>query len=172
MCSSDLEIRKTYPVACVRCDNAGENKSYELNKFFISKGVRREFSTPNRAEQNGFAELYIRELIRLTRLLLRMSGLPHDFWLRAMLHACELLNIRPISTENSSITPFEMVHLFQPNVANYHPFGIACTVRLNPKHGQMTFAFTGTTAIYPERATDADMQCHLCFIPEIGRAHV
>ena len=86
-------IRKKFPIHCVKSDNAGENKSQALNEFFISKGVRREFSTPNRAEQNGFAELYIRELVRLTRLLLRISGLPHTLWLRAFLYAAGFLNL-------------------------------------------------------------------------------
>ena len=158
-------IRKKFPIHCVKSDNAGENKSQALNEFFISKGVRREFSTPNRAEQNGFAELYIRELVRLTRLLLRISGLPHTFWLRAFLHAADLLNLKPVPTEDSLITPYEMIHGMKPNVKNFHPFGISCTVRLNAKTGDTTFKSKGVPAIYVGRATDAKMHCHICFIP-------
>ena len=87
-----------------------------LNESFIRKGVRREFSTPNRAEQNGFAELYIRELTRLTRLILHISGLPRCCWLRAILHACGLLNIRPVSTEDHLTTPYEIVQIGRAHV--------------------------------------------------------
>ena len=158
-------IRKKFPVLCAKSDNVGENKSQVLNDFFIRKGVRHEFSTPNRAEQNGFAELYIRELTRLTRLILHISGLPHCFWLRAILHACDLLNIRPVSTEDHLITPYEMVHSIKPNVRHFHPFGVACAVRLNEKPGDMTFASKGVPAIYLGRANDAAMHCHICYIP-------
>jgi hypothetical protein len=43
-------------------DNAGENKSQELNVFFESKDIQNYFSTPYEQWQNGLAESSINSL--------------------------------------------------------------------------------------------------------------
>jgi hypothetical protein len=60
-------IRQKYPLLCLMRDNAGENKTPEIDAYFEDKGVAARYSTSLEQWQDGPAEASIRELGRLVR---------------------------------------------------------------------------------------------------------
>ncbi|KAD4584712.1 hypothetical protein E3N88_22313 [Mikania micrantha] len=81
-----LYVEKQYslPVKCVRSDNGTEFRNHILDEFYLSKGIKRQYSIPRTPEQNGLVERKNRTLIEAARTMLADSGLPLTFWAEAV----------------------------------------------------------------------------------------
>ena len=71
-------------------DNAGENKSEELQNLLLEMGVKSEFSAPREQYQNGAAERAIRTILDTARTVLAASGLSGAFWSCAIQYATQV----------------------------------------------------------------------------------
>ncbi|KAD1670713.1 hypothetical protein E3N88_42473 [Mikania micrantha] len=89
-----LYVEKQYslPVKCVRSDNGTEFRNHILDEFYLSKGIKRQYSIPRTPEQNGVVERKNRTLIEAARTMLADSGLPLTFWAEAVNTACYVHN--------------------------------------------------------------------------------
>jgi hypothetical protein len=68
-------------------DNAGENKSQEIQEFFKSGGVLNHFSTPEEQWQNGAAESTINSIMLIARTSWKSLDWVVDFGSRRLLLA-------------------------------------------------------------------------------------
>nr|GEU48121.1 hypothetical protein [Tanacetum cinerariifolium] len=89
---TEIENLKDIMVKIIRCDNGGEFKNQEMNKFCIKKGIKREFSNARTPQQNGVAERRNRTLIEAARTMLADAKLPVTFWAEAVNTACYVQN--------------------------------------------------------------------------------
>ena len=79
-------------VKYLRSDNGGEYKSREFQIFYVEEGIRRHYTMPYGPEQNGVAERMNRTLTERAKSMRLNSGLPEEFWAKAVNMACYLVN--------------------------------------------------------------------------------
>nr|GEU50258.1 hypothetical protein [Tanacetum cinerariifolium] len=88
----EIENLKVLKVKIIRCDNEGEFKNQEMNKFCTKKGIRRGFSNARTPQQNRVAERRNRTLIEAVRTMLADAKLHVTFWAEAVNTACYVQN--------------------------------------------------------------------------------
>lgn len=79
----------------LRCDNGGEYKSKQFERFCKSKGIQVEWTVPHTPEQNGVSDRLNRTLVEKARSMLEDSEVDKRFWGQAT--AAFLLNRSPTS---------------------------------------------------------------------------
>ncbi|KAC9702930.1 hypothetical protein E3N88_45366 [Mikania micrantha] len=128
-----LYVEKQYslPVKCVRSDNGTEFRNHILDEFYLSKGIKRQYSIPRTPEQNGVVERKNRTLIEAARTMLADSGLPLTFWAEAVNTACYVHN-RVLVNQRWLKTPYEVLHSLTPLISFFRAFGCPCYI-LNTK---------------------------------------
>ncbi|KAD3067893.1 hypothetical protein E3N88_35773 [Mikania micrantha] len=128
-----LYIEKQYslPVKRVRSDNGTEFRNHILDEFYLSKGIKRQYSIPRTPEQNGVVERKNRTLIEAARTMLADSGLPLTFWAEAVNTACYVHN-RVLVNQRWLKTPYEVLHNLTPLISFFRAFGCPCYI-LNTK---------------------------------------
>ncbi|KAD5318271.1 hypothetical protein E3N88_18217 [Mikania micrantha] len=128
-----LYVEKQYslPVKCVRSDNGTEFRNHILDEFYLSKGIKRQYSIPRTPEQNGVVERKNRTLIEAARSMLADSGLPLTFWAEAVNTACYVQN-RVLVNQRLLKTPYEVLHHMAPLISFFRAFGCPCYI-LNTK---------------------------------------
>ncbi|KAD0241433.1 hypothetical protein E3N88_44569 [Mikania micrantha] len=128
-----LYVEKQYslPVKCVRSDNGTEFRNHILDEFYLSKGIKRQYSIPRTPEQNGVVERKNRTLIEAARTMLADSGLPLTFWAEAVNTACYVQN-RVLVNQRWLKTPYEVLHTLTPLISFFRAFGCPCYI-LNTK---------------------------------------
>ncbi|KAD3640229.1 hypothetical protein E3N88_29452 [Mikania micrantha] len=128
-----LYVEKQYslPVKCVRSDNGTEFRNHILDEFYLSKGIKRQYSIPRTPEQNGVVERKNRTLIEAARSMLADSGLPLTFWAEAVNTACYVQN-RVLVNQRLLKTPYEVLHHLTPLISFFRAFGCPCYI-LNTK---------------------------------------
>ena len=74
-------------------DNAGENRSQEVEEFIQSKDVQSRYSAPYEQWQDGQPETAIRTLTRLVRSMKTESGVCIRFWFHMLVAAANASNV-------------------------------------------------------------------------------
>ena len=119
-----------FPLKTIRLDNAGEFTSQAFNEYCMSMGVKVEHSVAHVHTQNGLAESFIKRIQLIARPLLMKSKLPVSAWGHAVLHATELIRIRPSSEHRYS--PSQLLTGHEPDVSHIKTFGCAVYVPVTP----------------------------------------
>ncbi|KAD5802460.1 hypothetical protein E3N88_13820 [Mikania micrantha] len=126
-----VEKQYSFPVKCVRSDNGTEFRNHTLDEFYLSKGIKRQYSIPRTPEQNGVVERKNRTLIEAARTMLADSGLPLTFWAEAVNTFCYVHN-RVLVNQRWLKTPYELLHNLTPLISFFRAFGCPCYI-LNTK---------------------------------------
>ncbi|GJV04337.1 uncharacterized mitochondrial protein-like protein [Tanacetum coccineum] len=105
-----------------RCDNGGEFRNKEMDKYCTRKGIKREFSNARTLQQNGVAERRNRTLIEAARTMLADAKLPVIFWAEAVNTACYIQN-RVLVNKSQNKTPYELFNGRSPAIGFLRPFG-------------------------------------------------
>ncbi|KAL1219805.1 Retrovirus-related Pol polyprotein from transposon TNT 1-94 [Cardamine amara subsp. amara] len=119
-----------FPLKTIRLDNAGEFMSQAFNDYCMSMGVSVEHSVAHVHTQNGLAESFIKRIQLIARPLLMRSKLPVSAWGHAILHAAELIRIRPSSEHKYS--PSQLLTGHEPDISHLKTFGCAIYVPIAP----------------------------------------
>ena len=82
--------------------------------------------------QNGLAESFINRLQLIVRPLLLKSKLPLSTWRHAIIHAINLIRLRP--TVNHDFSPLQLAKGYQPNISHLRVFCCAVYVLIAPTH--------------------------------------
>ena len=92
----------------------------------MSLGIEVQYLVAHTPTQNGPAESFIRHLKWIARPLLLRTKLPLSSWGHALLHAGNLIHLRPIGDHDFS--PLQIVSGSQPNLSHLRVFGCAVYV--------------------------------------------
>jgi len=123
-------IRQNHPLLSLMRDNAGENKTSEIDAYFEDKGVAARYSTPLEQWQDAPPEASIRVLGRLVRSELSGSGLPTKAWFSSMVNGAESCNATWIEATKS--TPYFDLTGEKRNVSKFRRFGCEAVIYLEP----------------------------------------
>ena len=97
----------------------------------MSLGIEVQYPVAHTHTQNGLAESFIKHLQWIARPLLIRTKLPLSAWGHALLHASNLIRLRPIGDHDFS--PLQIVSGSQPNISYLRVFGCAVYVHIPPK---------------------------------------
>lgn len=119
-----------FPLKTIRLDNAGEFTSQAFNDYCMAMGVSVEYPVAHVHTQNGLAGSLIKRIQLIARPLLMRSQLPVSAWGHAVLHAAELIRIRPSSEHRYS--PSQLLTGHEPDVSHLKTFGCSVYVPIAP----------------------------------------
>ena len=124
------------PFKTIRLDNTGEFSSTTFHDYCMFLGIEVQYLVAHTHTQNGLAESFIKHLQWIARPLLLRTKLPLFAWGHALLHAGNLIRLRPIGDHDFS--PLQIVSRSQPNISHLRVFGCAVYVLIPPKqHSKM-----------------------------------
>ena len=86
-------LRAKWTLITLMRDNAGENRSQEVEDYIESLHVQSRYSAPYEQWQDGQPETTIRTLTRLVRSIKKESGVNVRFWFHMMLTAANASNL-------------------------------------------------------------------------------
>ena len=93
-------------------------------------GIDVQYSIAHVHTQNELAESFIKRLQLIVRPLLLNTKLPLLAWGHAIIHAANLIRLRP--TTNQDLSLLQLVLGYQPNISHLRVFGCAVYVPLAP----------------------------------------
>ena len=102
-----VEKRVGHSLVSLRSDHGKEFENPSCIKYYNEHGVDHNFSAHGTPKQNGVIERKNRTLQDMTRTMLVASGLPRNFWAKALNTPCYIINrcmIRPILNK----TPYKL----------------------------------------------------------------
>ena len=121
-----------HPIKAIHLDNAGEFSSQAFLDYCMSIGINVQYLIAHVHTQNGLAESFIKRLQLIARPLLLNTKLPLWAWGHAIIHAANLIRLRP--TANQNLSPLQLVLAYQPNISHLRVFGCAVYAPLAPTH--------------------------------------
>ena len=113
----------------LRIDKGGEYMSNEFEEFLDSCGIKRQFTTRNRPQQNGVAERTNRTLDERITAMLEESGLPKSFWAECMSALVHTWNCCPTSAV-PKVTPYQLWYKRKPDVSHLRVWGCVAYVHI------------------------------------------
>ena len=122
-----IRLRNQFPdnvIKSIRLDNAGEFTSKTFTQFCDASGIDFEPSVPY--AHNSIAENFIRLIQMIARPILLQSNLPLSCWGHAVLHAGDLIKLRP--SLKMDMSPLESTLGVVPDESHIRIFGCAVYV--------------------------------------------
>jgi hypothetical protein len=111
-------------------DNAAEFFSHAFNDYCMALGIRVQHSVPYVHTQNGLVESLIKRIKLIARPLLQNCNLPTSCWGHAILHAANLIQLRP--TAYHATSPLQLVRGNPPNISHLRKFDCATYIPISP----------------------------------------
>jgi hypothetical protein len=91
-------LKARYPkhwIQSIQIDNAVEFSSRAFNYYYMALRIQVQHSVPYVHTQNGLAESLIKRIKLIARSMLTNCKLPTSCWGHAVLHAANLIQLRP-----------------------------------------------------------------------------
>jgi transposase InsO family protein len=99
------------------------------SKYFCEeRGIKRQFSTARKPQQNGVVERKNKSVQEMSRTMLNDSKLSDIFWGKAVHTYFHILN-KGLIRRNSDNTPYELWKGRLANVKHYRVFGRKCYIK-------------------------------------------
>ena len=121
-----------HPIKTIRLSNTGEFSSQAFRDYCMSIGINVQYLIAHVHTHNGLAESFIKLLQLIVRSLLLNTKLPLSAWRHVIIHATNLIRLRP--TTSQDLSPLQLVLGYQPNISHLHVFGCAVYVPFAPTH--------------------------------------
>ena len=128
-----IKLKAHYPehrIQSIRMDNAAEFSSHAFNDYCMATGIEVQHYVPYVHTQNGLAESLIKRIKLIARPMLMNCKLPTSCWGHAVLHAAELIQLRPTAYHENS--PLQLVRGNPPSISHLRKFGCAVYVPISP----------------------------------------
>jgi hypothetical protein len=134
-------------IAYLSSDRGGEFFNDELSAFLKSKGIRHQSGPAYTPEFNSIQERMNRTLVEMALALLFQSKLSMECWGLAVDTSVYIRNRCPTASNPDSMTPFEMIFGFPPDISHLRVFGSRCyyhipeqlRTKLQPKSKEAIF---------------------------------
>ena len=97
-------------------DNVAEFSLCAFNDYCMALGIQVQHLVPYVHTQNGLVESLIKRVKLIARSLLQNCNLPTSCWGHAILHAANLIQLRP--TAYHATSPLQLVHGNTPNISH------------------------------------------------------
>jgi hypothetical protein len=134
-----IRLKANYPkyrIKSIRMDNATKFSSRVFNYYYMAQGIEVQHSVPYVHTQNGLIEFLIKRIKVIARPLLQGCNLPTSCWSHAVLHAPDLVQLRPTAYHTTS--PLQLVRGDQPSIPHLWKFGcVVYTSISSPKQNFM-----------------------------------
>ena len=105
-----------HPIKTICLDNAGEFSSQTFLDYCMSIGIDVQHHVAHVHSHNGLAEYFIKHLQLIARPLLLKTKLPLSAWRHAIIHATNLILLRP--TANHNLSSLQLAKGYQPNISH------------------------------------------------------
>ncbi|KAH9698403.1 hypothetical protein KPL71_024000 [Citrus sinensis] len=92
-----VETQTGRKVKRLRLDNGGEYKNDQFLQICQDEGIVRHFTIRDTPQQNGVAERMNQTILEKVRCMLSNAGLSKEFWAKAVVYACHLINRLPLT---------------------------------------------------------------------------
>jgi hypothetical protein len=128
-----IRLRANKPedqIKSIRLDNAAEFSSKAFNDYCMALGIEVQHFVPYVHTQNGLAESLIKRIKLIARPLLQSCNLPTSCWGHAVLHAGDLIQLRPTAYHTAS--PLQLVRGDPPSISHLRKFGCVVYVPISP----------------------------------------
>jgi hypothetical protein len=119
-----------YATKTIRMDNTAEFTSHAFNDYCMALVINVEHFVPYVHTQNGLVESLIKRIKLIARPLLQNCNLPTSCWGHAVLHAADLIQIRP--TAYNTVSPLQLVRVNQPSISHMRKFGCVVYIPISP----------------------------------------
>ncbi|XP_057996597.1 uncharacterized protein LOC131175917 [Hevea brasiliensis] len=116
-------------IKALRSDNGKEYTSNEFDKLCEEAGIKNQLSVPYSPQQNGVSERKNKTIVEMAKCMLKMKGLPKEFWAEAEYTAMYLLNRLP-SRSVEGKTPIEAWLKTKPSTKHLRLFGFICYIHI------------------------------------------
>jgi hypothetical protein len=103
-------------IQSIRMDNATEFSSCAFNDYCMTLGIQVQHFVPYVHTQNDLAESLIKRIKLIARPLLMNYKLPTSCWGQAVLHAADLIQLRPTAYHETS--PLQLVRGNSPSISH------------------------------------------------------
>nr|ABA98087.1 retrotransposon protein, putative, Ty1-copia subclass [Oryza sativa Japonica Group] len=137
--SQIIRLKANYPehrIQSIRMDNAAEFTSHAFDDYCMALGIQVQHSVSYVHTQNGLAESLIKRIKLIARPLLMNCKLPSSCWGHAVLHAADLVQLRPTAYHETS--RMQLVRGNPPSIFHLHKFGYAVYIPISqPQHTAM-----------------------------------
>ncbi|CAL0318234.1 unnamed protein product [Lupinus luteus] len=117
-----VEKGSGYAIKVLQSDRGGEYNSQEFVNFCDIHGIKRQLTEAYTPQQNGIAERKNRTILNMVRTILKMSGVPRNFWPEAVNWSIHLLDRNPTFAVKN-MTPEEAWKGHKPSVEHFRIFG-------------------------------------------------
>ncbi|XP_021752647.1 uncharacterized protein LOC110715354 [Chenopodium quinoa] len=168
--SKKIQKISGHSIVHLRSDHGTEFENSRFDEFCRENGMNHNFSAPRTPQQNGVVERKNQTLEEMARTMLIASGLPRNFWAKAVNTACYILNrvtIRSIINK----TLYELFRGRKPNISHLRAFGCKCFVHNNGKKNLGKFderseeaiflGYASNSKAYREKEDDNDFEIGL-----------
>ncbi len=110
-------VRLGYKVKRFRCDNAGEQKSYEYDAFMTEIASKTEYTNAYSSASNGISERKIQTVWNTSQCIRVGAGFPRAAWGECFMTAVVLENLLPNSANTNNKSPHEMLFKIVPDLS-------------------------------------------------------
>jgi hypothetical protein len=121
-----IRLKTSFPehrIQSIQLDNATEFSSRVFNDYCKAQGIQVQHSVPNVHIKNGLVESLIKQIKLIARPFLHNCNLPITCWGHAVLHATDLIQLRPTAYHN--IFSIYLVRGNAPSISHLWKFGCA-----------------------------------------------
>jgi hypothetical protein len=131
--SQFIKLKANFPehrINSIRMDNAAEFTSRAFNDYCMELGIQVQHLVPYVHTQSGLAKSLIKRIKLIARSLLMNCKLPSSCWGHAVLHAADLIQLRP--TTYHSTSPIQLVRGNPPSISHLRKFGCCVYIPISP----------------------------------------
>jgi hypothetical protein len=128
-----IRLKANYPeyqLKSVSLDNAAEFSSRAFNDYCMAQGIEVQHSMSYVHTQNGLTKSLIKRIKLIVRPLLHNCNLPITYWGHTILHATDLIQLRP--TAYHSVPPLCLVRGNASSIFHLRKFGCAVYAPISP----------------------------------------
>jgi hypothetical protein len=108
-------------------DHGKEFENAKFEEFYLSYGIKHEFSSPIIPRHNGVVERKNRVIQEMACLMIHSKNLAQHFWGEAVNIACYIINRVYLRPEPNK-TPYEIWRGKKPTVKYFKTFGSKCYI--------------------------------------------
>jgi hypothetical protein len=128
-----IRLKANYPkyrIKSIHMDNVTEFSSRAFNDYCMTQRIEVQNYVPYVHTQNGLTESLIKRIKLIARPLLQGWNLPTSRWGHAVLHATNLVQLRPTAYHTAS--PLQLVHGDQPSISQLRKFRCVVYTPISP----------------------------------------